>query len=113
MTSGSCLRPRAHCVPRRHRMGYVTRSRPRHVRPRWYTRQPTVHRVWMPPHRPWLWVDRAWGLAWRAVCCTPHVRGIGRRKDAQVKCRWEHLLRRSSWALLDAQGIRYDVDANA
>ena len=51
MTPGSCLRPRARCVPRRHRMGSVARSRARHVRPSWHTRQPTVHRVWMPPDR--------------------------------------------------------------
>ena len=69
------LRTRARRVPRRHRMGSVARSRPRHVCPRWHTRQPTVHRVWMPPHRSWIRVDRAWGLAWRSVFCASHARG--------------------------------------
>ena len=70
------LRPRARRVPRCHRMGRVARCRPRHVCPRWHTRQPTVYRVRMPSHRTWIRVDRAWCLARRAVCCASHARGV-------------------------------------
>jgi hypothetical protein len=57
-------------------MGRVARSRARHVRPLRHPRQPPVHRVWMPPHRTRLRVDRAWRLARRAIRLAPHARDV-------------------------------------
>jgi hypothetical protein len=57
-------------------MGRVARGRARHVRSLWRTCQPPVHRVWMPPHRTRLRVDRAWRLARRAIRLALHARGV-------------------------------------
>jgi hypothetical protein len=51
-------------------------SRPRRVRPFWPTRQPPLHRVWMPPHRTRIRMDPARRPVRRAVRLASHARGV-------------------------------------
>ena len=52
------------------------------------------------------------GLA-RCMLRVACARCLGVGRTHRGECGWERLLRRSSCALLDAQGIRYDVAPNA